>query len=174
MLSFFASSHGYIMGGYGKKVSVFSEDLKDDILNLAVRHVKNNEKSHVRIGYVPLHKCSPRTDYTKEGQAQASAFKELRDRGYDIIAMPTIDDFAEMFINEGNDERFYSSKSAQYKPHQQKWLMAALLAWVLNQNVDMALCLGWNCPNPRILEAELVAQSDLVIQLLRMAQQHTQ
>ena len=99
---------------------------------------------------------------------------DLHYRGYDIIAMPTIDDFAEMFKNETNYERFYSSKGAHYKPHQQKWLMLALLAWVRNQNVDMALCLGWNCPNPRILGEELVAQSNLIARLLRKAQQDTQ
>ena len=111
-----------------------------------------------------------RVDYSEYGRAQADKFDALAALGYDLVAMPTIEDFARMYINEQHDDRFFS-KRVHYTPARQKWLSVALVLWAKAHSLSMVLCLGWNSPSLQVLNAELEAQKQLVVELARRADQ---
>ena len=94
--------------------------------------------------------------------------------GSDLVAMPTIEDFARMYINEQNGDRFFPSKGAHYTPARQRWLSVALVLWAKAHSLSMVLCLGWNSPSLQVLNAELEAQKQLVVELARRGQQRRQ
>ena len=58
---------------------------------------------------MPLQQCG-RIGYSEYGRAQADEFDALATLGYDVVAMPTIEDFARMYINGKNGNRFFSIK----------------------------------------------------------------
>ena len=89
--------------------------MKDGILVGAVRHAQDKVDGRARVGYIPLQQCG-RVDYSEYGRAQADKFDALAALGYDLVAMPTIEDFARMYINEQNGDRFFPSKGAHYTP----------------------------------------------------------
>ena len=155
---------GYIIGGYGKILLQLPENMIDDILAGAVRHARDKVDGRVRVGYIPLQQCG-RDGYSEYGRAQADKFDALAALGYDLVAMPTIEDFAQMYINEQNDDRFFPSKGAHYTPARQKWLSVALVLWAKAHSLSMVLCLGWNSPSLQVLNAELEAQKRLVVEL---------
>ena len=159
---------GYIIGGYGTILQTLPENMKDGILAGAVRHAQDKVGGRARVGYIPLRQCG-RVDYSEYGRAQAEQFDALAALGYDIVAMPPIEDFARMYINEQNDDRFFSSKGAHYTPTRQRWLTVALVLWANAHSLSMVLCLGWNSLSLRVLNAELEAQKQLVVELARRA-----
>ena len=115
-------------------------------------------------------------DYSEYGRAQADKFDALAALGYDLVAMPTIEDFARMYINEQSDDRFFSSTGAHYSPARQEWLIVALVLRAKAHRVSMVLCLGWNSQSLHELNAELEVQNklvQLVIELARRADQLT-
>ena len=83
--------------------------------------------------------------------------------------MPTLEDFARMYIKEGNGESFFPPRGAHYTLPRQTWLSVAVVLWAIRHNLSMVLCLGWNCKNGQALDAELVAQEQLVVELARRA-----
>ena len=155
---------GYITGEYGQILLGLPETMKFDILACAVRHARDKVHGRVRVGYIPLQQCG-RHDYSEYGRAQAEKFDALAALGYDLVAMPTIEDFAQMYINEQNGENFFSTKGAHYTPARQKWLSVALVLWAKAHSLSMVLCLGWNSPSLHVLNAELEAQKQLVVEL---------
>ena len=159
---------GYIIGGYGKILLQLPEDMKAGILAGAVRHAVRARVPRARVGYIPLQQCGC-DGYSEYGRAQACEFDALAALGYDLVVMPTIEDFARMYINEGNDDRFFSSKGAHYTPARQTWLSVALVLWAKAHSLSMVLCLGWNCRSLQVLNAELEAQKELVVELARRA-----
>ena len=111
-----------------------------------------------------------RVDYSEYGRAQADKFDALAALGYDLVAMPTLEDFARMYINEQNGDRFFPSEGAHYTPARQKWLSVAIVLWAKAHSLSMVLCLGWNSPSLHVLNAELEAQKQLVVELEFRAQ----
>ena len=85
--------------------------------------------------------------------------------------MPTIEDFARMYINEQNGDRFFPSKGAHYITARRNLPSVALVLWTNAHILSMVLCLGWNRPSPQALNAELGAQKQLVVELARRADQ---
>ena len=124
--------------------------------------------SRARVGYIPLQQCG-HLCYSEYGRRQAGKCDALAALGYDLVAMPTIEDFAQMYINEQNGDRFFPSTGAHYTPARQKWLSVALVLWAKAHSLSMVLCLGWNSPSLQVLNAELEAQKQLVVELARRA-----
>ena len=102
---------GYIMGGYGKILLQLPEIMKDGILAGAVRHVRDKVHGRARVGYIPLQQCG-RVHHSEYGRAQADKFDALAALGYDLVAMPTIEDFGDAYLEEhkGEDDRFFPQK----------------------------------------------------------------
>ena len=159
---------GYVIGGYGKTLLQLPDNMTDGILAGAVRHAKVN--GGARVGYIPLQQCG-RVDYSEYGRAQADKFNALAALGHDIVAMPTIEDFARMYINEQNGDRFFPSNGAHDITARRNWLSVAVVLWANANRLSMVLCLGWNSPSLQVLNAELEAQQQLVVELARRANQ---
>ena len=100
---------GYIMGGYGKILLQLPEIMKDGILAGAVRHAQDKVDGRARVGYIPLQQCG-RVHHSEYGRAQADKFDALAALGYDLVAMPTIEDFAQMYRNEQNGDRCFHQR----------------------------------------------------------------
>ena len=135
----------------------------------AARHALDKVGGKARVGYIPLQQCG-RVDYTEFGRVQAEKFGALAALGYDVVALPTIDDFAQMYVNERNDDRFFSSKGVHLTTARRKWLSAALVLRAKALGLSMILCLGWNCRSLQVLNVELEAQKQLVVELMRRCQ----
>ena len=58
-----------------------------------------------------------------------------------------------------------------YIPAHQNWLSVAFVLWANAHRLSMVLCLGWNSPTLQVLNAELEAQKQLVVELARRADQ---
>ena len=89
---------GYSIGGYGNICLQLPDNMKYGILVGAVRHAQDKVDGRVRVGYIPLQQCG-HVGYSEYGRAQAIKFDALAALGYDLVAMPTIEDFARMYIN---------------------------------------------------------------------------
>ena len=161
---------GYINGGYGKILLQLPENMNDGILAVAARHAHDKVDGRALVGYIPLQKCG-RVDYSEYGRAQAAKFSALAGRGYDLVAMPTIEDFAVMYINEKNGQRFFPTKGAHYTLARQKWLSVAIVLWANNHSLSMVLCLGWISGSLHELNDVLEAQKQLVVELTHRADQ---
>ena len=86
--------------------------MKKDILDGAVRHTQEKGLRRARVGYIPLQQCGY-SDYSEYGRAQAEKFDALVALDViDLVAMPTIEDFARMYINEKNGDRFFFHQRA--------------------------------------------------------------
>ena len=151
-----------IMGGSGQIFSKLPGRMQDEILAGAVRRAQDTGR--VRVGYVPLHQCGqwPR-GYSEYGRVQAEQFKALAALGYDLVAVPTIEDFARMYREQHGGSGFFPpTKGAHYAPDRRKWLGKALGMYGKDHDLSMIFCLGWNCPSREVLNAELAAQAQLV------------
>jgi len=143
--------------------------MKNEILAGAVRHAQDTVDGRARVGYIPLQQCG-RSGYSEYGHVQAHKFEALAALGCDLVAMPTIEDFARMY-SEQNGSGFFPPKGAHYTPAHQKWLSVAFVLWAKAHELSMILCLGWDCSSLQVLNAELEAQGQLVFELARRAGQ---
>ena len=159
----------YIIGGPEMILRKLPEDMRDDILAGAKRYTEVKLDGRARVGYIPLTECGY-FDYSKYGSAQEMTFTHLVDDGYDIVRMPTIQEFAKMYSNENNGVPFFPdpTRRVYYTPVRwlvKQWLIVAIMAWAKANNLSMIFCLGWNSKSLQILNDELEAQRQLVVEL---------
>ena len=155
---------GYIIGGYGKTLLGLSQNMKRNIVAGALRHAQNTGNSKARVGYIPLQQCGSRHNYSEYGLVQAKKFQALVLAGY-LVPMPSIEDFAKLYMKEQCSENFFPKKGIHYTLARQKWLSIAIILWAKAHNLSLVLCLGWNSKCLKALEEELEAQKRLVQQL---------